>query len=200
MKKLPLLLLLILIIVSKIKAQDSLRISSHLDSFPTIKIEKNTPLLIIGIYTGAWQMGASCNNYIIENQKYYSNKPFKQYYERLRDSTVLSDYQIHRNTRPFFFAGYGIGSIIFVTGIMKTITPLLTFGLVRDSGSYIKDGHQLMIIGGVTMLASALLRVYSYAHLRKANKRYNELISKPKTVFDIKPSRDGLGLGLRMSF
>ena len=145
-------------------------------------------------------MGASCNNYIIGNQKYYSNKPFKQYYEQLRDSTVLSGYQIHRNTRPFFFAGYGIGSMVFAAGIMKIITPLYTLGLVQDSGSYIKDGHQLMIIGGVVTLASALLRIYSYANLRKANKRYNELISKPKTAFDIKPSQEGLGLGLRMSF
>jgi hypothetical protein len=192
--------LLICIILSKTKAQDSLRISSRLDSFPTIRIEKNTSLLLIGIYTGVWQMGASCNNYVIGNKIYYSNKHFKQYYEKLKDSTILSDYQIHRNTRPFFFAGYGIGSMLFVAGIMKTITPLYTFGLVRDSGSYIKDGHQLIIIGGVTMLASAILRVYSYAHLRKANKRYNKLISKPKTAFDIKPSQDGLGLGLRMSF
>ncbi|PWK17821.1 hypothetical protein LV89_04268 [Arcicella aurantiaca] len=200
MKKALLFSLLIFVTISKIKAQDSLRISSRLDSFPTIKIEKNTSLLLIGIYTGAWQMGAGCNNYIIGNQKYYSNKPFKQYYDKLGDSTVLSDYQIHRKTRPFFFAGYGIGSIMFFTGVLKTIRPLYTFGLVQDSGSYIKDGHQLMIIGGVTMLASALLRVYSYAHLHKATKRYNQLITKPKTAFDIKPSQDGLGLGLRMSF
>ena len=200
MKNVLLLFILIFISVSKAKAQDSLRISSRLDSLPIIKIEKNTLLLILGIYTGVWQMGASCNDYLIGNEKHFSNKPFKQYYEKLGDSKVLSAYHIHRNTRPFFFASYGIGSIIFTTGVIKTITPLFTLGLIPDAGSYIKDGQKLMIIGGVITLASALLRVYSYAHLHKANKRYNELISKTKIGFDIKPSQDGLGLGLRMIF
>ena len=200
MKNTLLLSLIIFISVSKAKAQDSLRISSHLDSLPIIKIEKNTLLFIVGIYTGAWQMGASCNDYVIGNEKYFSNKPFKQYYEKLGDNKVLSDYYIHRNTRPLFFASYGIGSIIFTTGVIKTITPLFTLGLIPYAGSYVKDGQKLMIIGGVITLASALLRVYSYAHLRKANKRYNELIFRPKIAFDIKPSQDGLGFGLRMSF
>ena len=200
MKNTLLLSLIIFISFSKIQAQDSLRISSRLDSLPIIKIEKNSLLLIAGIYTGVWQMGASCNDYVIGNKKYFSNKPFKQYYEKLDDNKVLSDYYLHRNTRPFFFASYGIGSIIFTTGVIKTITPLLTLGLIPDAGSYIKDGQKLMIIGGVITLASALLRVYSYAHLHKANKRYNELISKPKTAFDIKPSLNGLGLGLLMIF
>ena len=200
MKNTILLSLIILISFSKIKAQDSLIISSRIDSLPIIKIEKNTALLILGIYIGAWQMGASCNNYIIGNEKYFSNKPFRQYYERLGDIEVLSDYQIHRNTRPFFFASYGIGSMIFATGVIKIITPLFTLGLIPNVGSYVKDGQKLMLIGGGITLASALLRIFSYAHLRKANKRYNELISKPKTAFDIKPSQDGLGLGLQMSF
>ncbi len=202
MKNVLLLFFLIFIYIFKIQAQDSLRISSHLDSLPIIKIEKNTPLLILGIYTGAWQMGASCNNYFIGNEKYFSNKPFKQYYEKLGDNKVLSDYHIHRNTRLLFFASYCIGAIIFTTGVLKSITPLFTLGLglVHNANSYVKDGQKLMLIGGGITLASALLRIFSYAHLHKANKRYNELISKPKTAFEVRPSQDGLGLGLRMSF
>ena len=202
MKNVLLLFFFIFIYIFKIQAQDSLRISSHLDSLPVIKIEKNTPLLILGIYTGAWQMGASCNNYFVGNENYFSNKPFKKYYEKLGDDKVLSNYYIHRNTRPFFFASYGIGSMIFGAGVIKTITPLFTLrlGLVHNANSYVKDGQKLMLIGGGITLASALLRIFSYAHLHKANKRYNELISNPKTAFEVKLSQDGLGLGLRMSF
>ena len=200
MKNVLLLFLLIFIYVFKIQAQDSLKISSHLDSLPIIRIEKNASLLILGIYTGAWQMGAGCNNYFIGNEKHFSNKSFKKYYEKLGDNKVLSSYHIHRNTRPFFFASYGIGAIIFTTGVLKSITPLFTLGLVPNAGSYVKDGQKLMLIGGGITLASALLRIFSYAHLRKANKRYNELISKSKTAFNIKPSQVGWGLGLRMSF
>lgn len=201
MKKLPLLLLLILITVSNVKAQDSLKTSSRLDSFPTITIKKNIPLQILGIYpTMAWFMGASCNNYIIGKEKYLNPTPMKPYFDKLGDSEVINDYQQHRDLKAFYFTGYGAGMLIYIYGVGKNISKVFQPQIVGQFPEIVNNGKYEIYTGLGIMLAATIIRINSFSHLRKATKHYNELISKPKTTFDIKPSQDGLGLGLRMSF
>lgn len=206
MKKYLLLLLLLGTILPKIKAQDSLRISSRLDSFPTIKIKKNIPLLILGIYSSTWIMGASCNNYIIGNEKYLNPTPMKAYFDKLGNSEVINDYQQHRDLKPIYFTGYGVGMGLYLYGIGKAFSRFAkTIGTVASGGTLKTDinsnnGQTEIYAGLGIIIAATAIRIISFSHLRKATKRYNELISKPKTAFDIKPSRDGLGVGLRMSF
>ena len=200
MKNVLLLFFLIFIYIFKIQAQDSLRISSHLDSLPIIRIEKNAPLLILGIYTGAWQMGASCNNYFIGNEKYLNPTPMKPYFDKLGDSKVINDYQQHRDLKPIYLTGYGTGMLLYIYGFGKGLGK--TLGTIIGGQPYSKlNNGQTEIYAGLGMIIVATaIRIISFSHLRKANKRYNELISKPKTAFEVRPSQDGLGLGLWTSF
>ena len=205
MKSSLLILFLVCIIFSKIKAQDSLRISSRLDSFPTIKIKKNITLQILGVYpTMAWFMGASCNNYIIGKKKYLNPTPMKPYFDKLGDNEVLNHYQQHRDLKPVYFTGYGTGIILYFYGISRNISSVLSnTRQPQISGQIIEtvNNGKTEIYAGLGIIAVAtIVRIISFSHLHKAVNRYNQLISKPKTAFDIKPSQDGLGLGLRMSF
>jgi hypothetical protein len=193
-----LLFIFILISFSKIKAQDSLRISNRLDSLPTITIKKNPPLFALSIISGYWLMGANANEYTIGHEKYFSNKPLKPYYEALGDKQVLTDYQAHRRTRPLYILGQNAGLLIYLGGIIQAFST--TYTIVPDKTSSLERGGYTILLGAGVMLASTIIRINSFAYLRKANKRYGELTSKPKTAFDIKPSQEGLGLGLRMSF
>lgn len=198
MKNTLLLSIFIIISISKIKAQDSLKISSRLDSFPKITIKKNPPLFALSIISGYWLMGANANEYVIGDEKHFSNKPLKPYYEALGDKQVLSDYQAHRRTRPLYIIGQNAGLLIYLGGIIQAFST--TYTIVPDKTSSLERGGYTILLGAGVMLASTIIRINSFSHLRKANKRYSELTSKPKTAFDIKPSQEGLGLGLRMSF
>ncbi|MCU0468009.1 MAG: hypothetical protein MUF58_05355 [Arcicella sp.] len=201
MKKYLLLLLLLGTILPKIKAQDSLRISSRLDSFPTIKIKKNITLQILGVYpTMAWFMGASCNDYIIGKKKYLNPTPMKPYFDELGDNEVLNHYQQHRDLKPAYFTGYGAGLILYIYGISKNISKVFSNQTIGQPLEVFNNGKTEIYTGLGIILAATVVRVISFSHLRKATKRYNQLITNPKTAFDIKPSQDGLGLGLRMSF
>jgi hypothetical protein len=178
-----------------------LNVSSRLDSFPTITIKKNPPLFALSIISGYWLMGANANEYVIGNEKHFSNKPLKPYYEALDDKQVLADYQAHRRTRPLYLIGQNAGILIYLGGIIQNIS--ITYSsrsIVPDTRSSLEKGGYTILLGAGVMLTSAFIRINSFARLRKANKRYNELISRPKTSFDLKPSQEGLGLGLRMSF
>jgi hypothetical protein len=198
MKNILLLSLFFFISIYKIKAQDSLRIASRLDSFPTITIKKNPPLFALSIISGYWLMGANANEYTIGNGKHFSNKPLKLYYEALGDKQVLTDYQAHRRTRPIYLIGQNAGILIYLGGIIQAFSN--TYNIVPDKTSSLERGGYTILLGAGVMLASTIIRINSFSHLRKANKRYSELTSKPKTAFGIKPSQEGLGLGLRMSF
>jgi hypothetical protein len=200
MKKYLLLLFLLGTILPKIKAQDSLRISSRLDSFPTIKIKKNVPLLILGIYSGLWTFGASCNDYFIGSNKYQNPTPMKQFFEKLGDKQVINDYQQHRDLKAVYFTGYGGGLILYIYGISKNISKVFSNQTIGQPLEVINNGKTEIYTGLGIILAATVVRVISFSHLRKATKRYNQLITNPKTAFDIKPNQDGLGLGLRMSF
>jgi hypothetical protein len=203
-----LLFIFILISFSKIKAQDSLRISNRLDSFPTITIKKNVTLQILGIYpTMAWFMGGSCNNYIIGKEKYLNPTPMKPYFDKLGDSEVINDYQQHRDLKPIYLTGYGAGMFLYIYGIGKSFAKLgSSIGTVATGGSSnqtdpnVNNGKSEVLAGLGIILASTVIRIISFSHLHKATRRYNSLISRPKTSFDLKPSQEGLGLGLRMSF
>jgi hypothetical protein len=201
MKKALLSSILIFLSFSKIKAQDSLRVSARLDSFPTITIKKNPPLFALSIISGYWLMGANANEYTIGKEKYLSNRPIKPFYEALGDKQVMADYQAHRRSRTLYMIGQNAGILIYLGGIIQNIS--ITYSsrsIVPDTRSSLEKGGYTILLGAGVMLTSAIIRINSFAHLRKANQRYNELISKPKTSFDIKPSQEGLGLGLRMSF
>jgi hypothetical protein len=198
MKKALLFSILIFLSFSKIKAQDSLKVSSRLDSLPTIIIKKNPPLFALSIISGYWLMGANANEYVVGNEKHFSNKPLKSYYEALGDKQVLADYQAHRRTRPLYLIGQNAGILIYLGGIIQAFST--TYTVVPDNTSSLERGGYTILLGAGVMLTSAIIRINSFAHLRKANSRYNSLISRPKTAFDLKPSQEGLGLGLRMSF
>ena len=201
MKKSILLLLLICISLSKIKAQDSLKTSSHLDSFPTITIKKNITLQVLGVYpTMAWFFGASCNNYIIGKEKYLNPTPMKPYFDKLGDSEVINNYQQHRDLKALYFTGYGVGMGLYFYGIVKSFRNSNPFGFTSSNNLDSNQGRAEFYSGLGIMLAATAVRIISFSNLHKATNRYNELISRPKTAFDIKPSQDGLGLGLRMSF
>ena len=200
MKKYLLLLLLISTILPKIKAQDSLRVSSRLDSFPTITIKKNVPLFALSIISGYWLMGANANEYTIGTEKNLSNKPLKFYYDKFGDKQILTDYQIHRRTRPIYLIGQNAGILIYFGGIIQAFSTTFTYYNTPNTKSSLERGGYTILFGVGVILASTIIRINSFSHLHKANKRYNQLITKPKTAFDIKPSQDGLGVGLRMSF
>jgi hypothetical protein len=201
MKNTLLLLLLICISLSKTKAQDSLKTSSHLDSFPNITIKKNITLQVLGVYpTMAWFFGASCNNYIIGKEKYINPTPMKPYFDKLGDSEVINDYQQHRDLKALYFTGYGAGMLIYIYGVGKNISKVFQPQIIGQSPEIVNNGQTEIYAGLGMLVAATAIRIISFSHLRKATKRYNSLISKPKTAFDIKPSQEGLGLGLRMSF
>jgi hypothetical protein len=200
MKNALLLSLLTLISFSKIKAQDSLRISSRLDSFPTIIIKKNVPLLILGIYSSVWIFGASCNNYIIGKEKHLNPTPMKPYFDRLGDSEVINNYQQHRDLKPIYFTGYGAGLFLYIYGIGKNISKAFQPQIVGKAPDNVNNGKDEIYAGLGIIVAATAVRIISFTHLHKATKRYNALISRPKTAFDIMPSHEGLGLGFRMSF
>ena len=202
MKNTLLLSLFILISFSKIKAQDSLRISSRWDSLPTIKIKKNIPLFILGIYpTMAWFMGGSCNNYIIGKEKYLNPTPMKPYFDKLRDSLVIFHYEKHRELKPIYLTGYGVGMGLYLYGIFKAFKPIVSLGFPSNQTEVSRNNGQTEILTGLgIILGATVIRIISFSHLHKATYRYNKLISRPKTSFDIKPSQESLGLGLQMSF
>jgi hypothetical protein len=201
MKKALLFSILIFLSFSKIKAQDSLKVSSRLDSFPTIIIKKNITLQILGIYpTMAWFMGGSCNNYIIGKEKYLNPTPMKPYFDKLGDSEVINDYQQHRDLKPIYLTGYGAGMFLYIYGIGKNISKVFQPQIVGQTPDIVNNGKDEIYAGLGIMLASTVIRIISFSHLHKATNRYNSLISRPKTSFDLKPSQEGLGLGLRMSF
>jgi hypothetical protein len=201
MKKALLFSILFFLSFSKIKAQDSLKVSSRLDSFPTIIIKKNITLQILGIYpTMAWFMGGSCNNYIIGKEKYLNPTPMKPYFDKLGDSEVINDYQQHRDLKPIYLTGYGAGMFLYIYGIGKNISKVFQPQIVGQTPDIVNNGKDEIYAGLGIMLASTVIRIISFSHLHKATNRYNSLISRPKTSFDLKPSQEGLGLGLRMSF
>lgn len=198
MKNILLLFLFFFISIYKIKAQDSLKIACRLDSFPKITIKKNPPLFALSIILGYWLMGANANEYTIGKENHFSNKPLKYYYEALGDKQIIANYQAHRRTRPIYLIGQNVGILIYLGGIIQAFST--TYNTAPDKTSSLERGGYTILLGAGVMLASTVIRINSFSHLRKANKRYSELTSKPKTAFDIKPSQEGLGLGLRMSF
>jgi hypothetical protein len=201
MKKALLFSILFFLSFSKIKAQDSLKVSSRLDSFPTIIIKKNITLQILGIYpTMAWFMGGSCNNYIIGKEKYLNPTPMKPYFDKLGDSEVINDYQQHRDLKPIYLTGYGAGMFLYIYGVGKNISKVFQPQIVGQTPDIVNNGRDEIYAGLGIILASTVIRIISFSHLHKATNRYNSLISRPKTSFDLKPSQEGLGLGLRMSF
>jgi hypothetical protein len=172
-----------------------------LDSFPTIIIKKNITLQILGIYpTMAWFMGGSCNNYIIGKEKYLNPTPMKPYFDKLGDSEVINDYQQHRDLKPIYLTGYGAGMFLYIYGVGKNISKVFQPQIVGQTPDIVNNGRDEIYAGLGIILASTVIRIISFSHLHKATNRYNSLISRPKTSFDLKPSQEGLGLGLRMSF
>ncbi len=91
-----------------------------------------------------------------------------------------------------------VQSLIY--GIGKNINKASQHQIVGQSPDTVNNGKDEIYAGLGIILAATAVRIISFSHLRKATKRYNSLISKSKTAFDIKPSQEGLGLGLRMSF
>ena len=166
------------------------------DTLPTITIEVDGGLVLLGIIVPAGLLYLDMHSYQIGQEKSHSPTYLKPYLLASVQPEILENHRIFMENRKIWRVTTSVGLVLWLVGIVQTIDSIFDSSAAGGTGA-------LLLMGTASIVGGQVARVISFGSLCKAVDLYNYQYADKKPVVSLHfglPSSTSMGLGLYVKF